>query len=152
MLAVSSAHAIWAFLEFEEIFVASPDVTALQRSDLNQFLFADIGTEANGMTLSVMSVFARLGADPWTEAGRLAILSKADAADSLASMIAGMPRSLWPLPDASLIAVRLIGLLPARPATAAIRKVALRWPTNQIALVGACVALVIAFAFMMMKQ
>jgi hypothetical protein len=152
MLAVSSAHAIWLFLEFEEVFVASPDVTALQRSDLNQFLFADIGTEANGMTLSVMSVFARLGADPWTEAGRLAILPKADAADSLASMIAGMPRSLWPLPDASVIAVRLIGLLPARPATAAIRQVTLRWPSNQIALVGACIALIVAFAFMMMRQ
>jgi hypothetical protein len=151
-LAVSSAHAIRVSPEFQEVFVASPDVTALQRSDLNQFLFADIGTEANGMTLSVMSVFARLGADPWTEAGRLAILPKADAADSLASMIAGMPRSLWPLPDASVIAVRLIGLLPARPATAAIRQVARRWPANQIALVGACVALVIAFAFMMLKQ
>jgi hypothetical protein len=152
ILAVSSAHARRVSPEFQEVFVASPDVTALQRSDLNQFLFADIGTEANGMTLSVMSVFARLGADPWTEAGRLAILPKADAADSLASMIAGMPRSLWPLPDASVIAVRLIGLLPARPATAAIRQVARRWPGNQIALVGACVALVIAFAFMMMKQ
>jgi hypothetical protein len=151
ILAVSSAHATRISPEFQEVFVASPDVTALQRSDLNQFLFADIGTEANGMTLSVMSVFARLGADPWTEAGRLAILPKADAADSLASMIAGMPRSLWPLPDASVIAVRLIGLLPARPATAAIRQVARRWPSNQIALVGACVALVIAFAFMMMR-
>ena len=53
---------------FPENIVATPDVTALQRSDLNQFLFADIGTEANGTTLSVLSVFARRGADPWTEA------------------------------------------------------------------------------------
>ena len=121
--------------------MATSDVNTLQRSDLNPFLFADIGTEANGMTLSVLSVFARRGTDPWTEAGRLAALPKRDAADLLAQMIAGMPRSLWPLPDASLIAVRLIGLLPARPATAAIRQVALRWPTNQIALVGACIAL-----------
>lgn len=132
--------------------MASPDVTALQRSDLNQFLFADIGTEANGMTLSVMSVFARLGADPWTEAGRLANLPKAAAADSLASMIAGMPKSLWALPDASVIAVRLISLLPARPGTAAIRQAARQWPSNQILLVCACVALVVAFAFLVMKQ
>ena len=131
--------------------MTTSDVTALQRSDLNQFLFADIGTEANGMTLSVMSIFARRGADPWTEAGRLATLPKAEAADSLAHMIAGMPRSLWALPDAIVIAVRLIGLLPARPA-AGIRKVARSWPVNQIALIAACIALVVAFTVMMIQQ
>ena len=131
--------------------MATPDVTALQRSDLNQFLFANIGTEANGMTLSVLSVFARRGADPWTEAGRLAALSKAEAADSLANMIASMPTGHWALPDAIVIAVRLIGLLPARP-TVGIRQVARRWPINQIALVAASVALVVAFAIMMIQQ
>jgi len=138
---------------FQENIVATSDVHTLQRSDLNQFLFADIGTEANGMTLSVLSVFARRGADPWTEAGRLAILPKKDAADSLANMIVTMPRSLWTPPDAFAIAVRLIGLLPARPsAGAGIRQVTRQWPTSQIALVCACVALVVAFAIMMMKQ
>jgi hypothetical protein len=145
---------LWIFLTIQENVVASPDVTALQRSDLNRFLFADIGTEANGMTLSVMSVFARRGADPWTEASRLAALPKADAADSLANMIAGMPKSLWPLPDAIEIAVRLIGLLPARPVVgirqaAGLRQAARQWPINQIALVGASVALLIAVAVMM---
>jgi hypothetical protein len=68
-------------------------------------------------------------------------------------MIASMPKSLWALPDAIAIAVRLIGLLPARPAAAAgIRRVAHRWPINQIALVCACVALVIAFAIMVTHQ
>ena len=131
--------------------MASPDVTALQRSDLNQFLFADIGTEANGTTLSVMSVFARRGSDPWTEAGRLAGLPRADATDSLAHMIAGMPKSIWALPDAAVIAVRLIGLLPARPVLG-IRQVARRWPTNQIALVSACLALAAAFVIMMIQR
>ena len=147
--------------------MASPDVTALQRSDLNQFLFADIGTEANGMTLSVMSVFARRGTDPWTEAGRLAILPKADAAESLARMIVGMPKSLWSPPDASVIAERLIGLLPSRPATlgiraggiraggiraGGIRQLARRWPNGQIVLVLSCVAMIITIITMMMKQ
>ena len=95
--------------------MATIDVTALQRSDLNEFLFADVGTEANGMMLSVASVLARQGNDPWREAGRLAELPKAEATDSLARTIAGMPRSLWGLPDAVVIAVRLTGLLPARP-------------------------------------
>ena len=131
--------------------MATPDVTTLQRSDLNQFLFADIGTEANGMTLSVLSVFARRGSDPWTEASRLAGLPKADATDSLARMIASMPKSLWPPPEAAVIAVRLIGLLPARP-VAGIRQVARRWQTNQIALVAACVALVAAFIVMITQR
>jgi len=134
--------------------VASPDVTALQRSDLNQFLFADIGTEANGSTLSVLSVFARRGADPWTEAGRLAALSKSDATDSLAHMIANMPKSIWALPEAVAIAARLIGLLPGRPAAgaASIVKATRQWPVRQIALVAASVALVVAFAIMMINQ
>ena len=131
--------------------MASPDVTALQRSDLNQFLFADIGTEANGTTLSVLSVFARQGADPWTEASRLAGLPKADATDSLAHMIASMPKSLWALPDAIVIAVRLVALLPARSA-ASLSHVTRRWPANQIALVCACLALAAAVAVMMMHQ
>ena len=131
--------------------MATPDVTALQRSDLNQFLFADIGTEANGTTLSVMSVFARRGSDPWTEAGRLAGLPKAEATDTLARMIATMPKTLWALPEAIVISGRLIGLLPARP-TVSIGKIANRWPTNQIALVCACIALVAAFAVMMLRQ
>ncbi len=131
--------------------MATPDVTTLQRSDLNQFLFADIGTEANGMTLSVLSALARRGSDPWTEAGRLAGLSKAEATDSLARMIAAMPDSLWAAPDATAIAARLIGMLPERRAQG-VRRVARRWPANQISLVVACVALIIAFVVMMTQK
>jgi hypothetical protein len=138
-------------LVFQENIVATPDVTALPRSDLNQFLFADVGTEANGTTLSVMSVFARQGSDPWSEASRLAALPTAEATDTLARMIATMPRPLWALPEAIVISGRLIGLLPAR-STVGISKIAKRWPTNQIAMVCACIALVAAFAVMMLRQ
>jgi hypothetical protein len=136
-------------------------VNALGRSDLNRFLFADIGTEANGTTLSVMSVFARQGSDPWTEAGRLAALSKAEATDSLARMIASMPKSLWALPDAIVIAARLTGMLPARPvvgmssvgiSAAGLRQVASRQTIGQTALIVACVGAVAAFAVMMSMQ
>ncbi len=131
--------------------MATSDVTALGRSDLNQFLFADIGTEANGMTLSVMSVFARDGSDPWSVAGRLATLSKADAADTLAHMIAGMTRSLWAFPEAFVIAVRLIGLLPARPAARTLQ-VASRKPSGQTMMILACAGMAIAFALMMILR
>ncbi len=93
--------------------MASTDAFALSRTGLNEFLFAPVGTEANGMTLSVISVFARLGNDPWLEAGRLARLPKLEATDSLARIIAGMPTSIWPLQAATAIASRLVTLLPA---------------------------------------
>ena len=62
-----------------------------------------------------------------------------------------LPRAF---PDASSIAVRLIGLLPSRPAMGLgpalnLGKVATGWPMNQIALVGAAIALVLAFVFML---
>src|SRR5277367_2143275 len=97
------------------------DVTALQRSDLNEFLFADVGTEPSGMMLSVVSLFARQGSDPWREADRLAELPKGAATDSLARSIAEMPQGRWNPPDAAVIAARLIGLLPKRPAIARVR-------------------------------
>jgi hypothetical protein len=91
------------------------DAFAFRRSGLSEFLFAPVGTEANGMTLSVPSVFARLGDDPWQEAGRLAQLSKPEAIESLARTIAGMPTSSWSIPSATAIATRLIALLPRQP-------------------------------------
>jgi hypothetical protein len=94
----------------------SSDAFALRRSGLNEFLFAPVGTEANGMTLSLVSVFARLGNDPWLEAGRLARLPKPEATESLARIIASMPTSVWPLQAAMTIATRLIALLPTQQA------------------------------------
>jgi hypothetical protein len=132
--------------------VATSDVTALQRSDLNEFLFADVGTERSGMMLSVVSLFARQGSDPWREADRLAELPKAVAADSLARSIAEMPQGRWNLPDAAVIAARLIGLLPKRPARVVPRSLggAAHWlpalPSARNAIVLACLALGIVYA------
>jgi hypothetical protein len=65
------------------------------------------------MTLSVLSTLARLGKDPWQEAGRLALMPKTAAGDALARMITAIPTSLWSLSDATAIAVRLVALLPS---------------------------------------
>ena len=129
--------------------MATSDLMTLQRSDLNNFLFADVGMEANGTMLSVVSMFARLGSDPWSEAGRLADLPKPEATDSLAHAIADMPTSPWPFPDAAVIAARLTRLLPARPAlrvhAAAIFNI--RWqPRARTAIAAACIALAIGYA------
>jgi hypothetical protein len=92
--------------------VGNTSAFALPHSELNGFLFADIGVEESGMPLSVLSTLARLGMDPWQEAARLARLPRSAAIEALARVIATMPRSLWPLPDATAIAARLVALLP----------------------------------------
>ena len=128
----------------------SSDAFAFQQSGLNEFLFAPVGTEANGMTLSLVSVFARLGNDPWLEAGRLAKLPKSEATESLARSITSMPTSLWPLQAATAIAARLIALLPtqsgeSRPNPPASPYSAKAGPFLTIAVVLVCAACVVAF-------
>jgi hypothetical protein len=107
------------FIPSREFTMPNTDAFALRQSGFNEFLFAAVGIEANGMTLSLVSVFARAGNDPWHEAGRLAELPKSEATESLARSIAGMPASIWPLQAAMAIADRLVALLPTRPDGAA---------------------------------
>lgn len=126
------------------------DAFALRRSGLNVFLFAPVGTEANGMTLSLVSVFARLGNDPWLEAGRLAKLPKSEATESLARVIAGMPTSIWPLSTAREIAASLITLLPTQSGASGQRSLAPAFDAKlrrfaSIAVVIVCIACVLAF-------
>jgi hypothetical protein len=64
---------------------------SLLHSDLNNFLFAPVGEEQNGVTLSVLSGLTRLGLDPWEEAARLTPLPKVRAAEALATLIARLP-------------------------------------------------------------
>jgi hypothetical protein len=94
--------------------VVDSDVFTLPHSDLNDFLFAQIGVEAGGLELSVMSALAREGVDPWQEGTRLSRLPSAGAIDELGRLIAAMPAGLWPQPIATEIAARLVRLLPRR--------------------------------------
>jgi hypothetical protein len=94
--------------------VAHTDVFALEKSGLNPFLFAEVGTELNGSTLTILSVLARLGQDPWAEAARWARLPKAAVVDGLTASILRMPLSTQALANAHATAARLILLLPSQ--------------------------------------
>lgn len=85
-------------------------------SDFDPFLFARIGTEANGSDLTALSLLARLGADPWLEAGRLAALPKAAATKWLAERIAKPGTTEADGVAARRTAERLVRLLPKRTA------------------------------------
>ena len=87
------------------------------RSDWDDFLFAPIGEDRNGMLLSVLSALARLDLDPWQEAAELARLPGGPATERLASLIAALPDGPSAHRDSEAIAARLIALLPRRAGT-----------------------------------
>jgi hypothetical protein len=81
-------------------------------SEFNDFLFAPIGEDRNGMTMSVLSGLVRSDVDPWEEAAKLAQLSGETATKELAALIGALPDIAASLPDSRMIAARLIALLP----------------------------------------
>lgn len=122
----------------------SNDSLASSHSDLNAFLFSDVGVDASGRMLSVLSALARQDLDPWQEAGSLAKLPKSSAAARLARLIA-MPASLLPPADASAIAAKLVTLLPPRgdtpgPAMVPMPKGANQWMMLVLVLLAALLA------------
>jgi len=44
---------------------------SLIHSEFNEFLFASVGEEKNGVELTALSALTRLGFDSWREAARL---------------------------------------------------------------------------------
>ncbi len=91
-----------------------PGAFALKNSGLDAFLYADVGAELNGSTLTILSMIARLGRDPWTEAAQWAALPRARVIDSLAQGIAQMPLVPSALAETRATAARLVQLLPAK--------------------------------------
>jgi hypothetical protein len=80
---------------------------------LDPFLFAEVGREANGTPLTVLSALARADVDPWLEAERLAKMPTRAAGGRLRALISNSPGGRSILADDSDVAVdRLIALLP----------------------------------------
>jgi hypothetical protein len=98
----------------QEIHVTSTDAFVLKNSDLNAFLYADVGTEMNGSSLTMLSVLARLGKDPWAEAARWTKLPTNEAFGCLSRSIGQMPLDARALAETNAIASRLLRLLPGQ--------------------------------------
>jgi hypothetical protein len=94
------------------------DIFALKDSSFNAFLFADVGTEDNGSELTILSVLARLGKDPWAEAALWAQEPASATIDSLAACLGCMPLSRRSLENARATASRLVELLPKQSGAA----------------------------------
>ena len=81
------------------------------RSEFDRFLYAPVGEERNGMSLSVLSALARLEMDPWQEAATLTKMPAQDATVRLASLLSSLPSDAATLLAPSTV-LRLIALLP----------------------------------------
>jgi hypothetical protein len=97
--------------------MSKADVFAIGKSSLNPFLFSDVGIEPNGLGLTILSVFARLGKDPWTEAASLALQPREAAIELLTANIQCMHVRHEPLQNSRLTAARLVKLLPTQSET-----------------------------------
>jgi len=82
------------------------------KSECDPFLYAPVGEERNGMSLSVLSALARLDVDPWQEAATLTKMPAQDATLRLTSLLLTPPSLLAPS-----TVLRLITLLPQEPAS-----------------------------------
>jgi hypothetical protein len=88
------------------------NVFRLPHSDLNEFLLADVGVQLNGLSVTVLSLLARSGVDPWSEAERLAALPPAAAITVMTSSIDSSPTCVLTGGDPASTASRLVALLP----------------------------------------
>jgi hypothetical protein len=80
--------------------------------EFDEFLYAPIGEEENGMELNVMSALARRNVDPWHEAERLSRLPRDVATQELCVMDAELPPGAPNRASPRSIAERLIAPLP----------------------------------------
>ena len=83
-------------------------------TEFNDFLFASLGEDKNGMQLSVVSALARLDVDPWQVAAELAGLPRRGATQRLLSLIELLPPELPLHQHADTTAVSLLARLPFR--------------------------------------
>ena len=91
---------------------SSPSVSYLT-PQFDDFLFARIDEDSEATPLSVLSVLARLGVDPWEEAAKLSRLERVSAAKRLVEFIAATPGASSAYLSAKTVSDRLIDLLPS---------------------------------------
>lgn len=126
----------------------TPSASVSFSSEFNEFLYAPIGLEGNGMTLSVLSALSRLNIDPWQEAAQLSVLPKHTAAQRLAFLMARLPAGPWAQAGCQTIAVRLIECLPRRRSDAASTADARGAPRTGLSALIVAVALMAAVLLM----
>ena len=88
-------------------------------SEFDDFLFAPLGEDGNGLPVRIVSLLGRMGLDPWQEAATLAALPTEAGVYRLASLLAAQPVRFLTQAEPATAAARLIALLPRRTAPTA---------------------------------
>jgi hypothetical protein len=88
--------------------------TARLGREFDEFLYASVGDDDNGMPLTVLSALARMDVDPWEEASKLTQLPKSSAVTQLATLLGALRNAPVGALDPARIAAPLIALLPCR--------------------------------------
>jgi hypothetical protein len=86
--------------------------TTRLRCEFDQFLYASVGDDNNGMPLTVLSALARMNVDPWEEASKLTQLPRESAVTQLAALLGALGNAPEANLDSTRIAAPLIALLP----------------------------------------
>jgi hypothetical protein len=93
----------------------NPSASSLRLGpEFDDFLFAPVGEDRNGLPLSIVSLLGRLDLDPWLEAASLADQPAEAAVQRLAALLAALPVPSLKQADPGTVAARLIALLPRR--------------------------------------
>lgn len=95
--------------------MAYPRSSTLPPSEFNEFLLSSVGIQPSGMPLTVLSLFARNGVDPWGEAERLSALPTDLAVSLLAKAISDCRPDYVDRLEVTVLASDLLDRLPARP-------------------------------------
>ena len=82
------------------------------------FLYAPVGKDQHGSNVTVLSMLARLGVDPWGEASELASLPDGPAQQRLEALMARFADVSSPVPDWSGTVMKLLAFLPRQAKTA----------------------------------
>jgi hypothetical protein len=115
--AVSAAPAsTWQEREMTESGIQLRRDPAFQR-----FLGASVGKDANGTKVTVLSMLARLGVDPWDEAADLSAMPEGPAGHKLEALIARFRDVPTLVADRGRIASDLVAFLPRPPTAATVR-------------------------------
>lgn len=81
-------------------------------STYNDFLYAPVGEDKNGVYLTVLSMLARQNLDPWEEAAGLSRLPRDGAKQKLVSMITASSGEPSTTAELRAVADRVLALLP----------------------------------------
>jgi hypothetical protein len=119
-------------------------------AEFDDFLFAPIAVDANGMQISVITALARLDLDPWQEARQLAASSGGTATRRLKSLLTTAltdgPATTF---DAGRIAARL-NALPPRGAKPSLLSLGTGLNPDQTIKLGASISMYVVFAVCIM--